>query len=150
MKLRYAVVTSVTRDDLKDGGAFFSRRLSKHREKTPETKVEVLIPDFRGDLQSLKTVLGGPAGCPESQRGNSSPSLCLCQTWSRVSSDLRSSEERASHRIRPYLPSRDSCWALERDPKRFSMFWPIFPCGGVAAILTLGQYLQPSSSASAV
>jgi lipoic acid synthetase len=58
MKLRYVVVTSVTRDDLPDGGAsLFAETIQKIREKRPETRVEVLIPDFRGDLQALKTVL---------------------------------------------------------------------------------------------
>jgi lipoic acid synthetase len=58
MKLRYVVVTSVTRDDLPDGGAsLFAETIQEIREKRPETRVEVLIPDFRGDLQALKTVL---------------------------------------------------------------------------------------------
>ena len=56
--LKYAVVTSVTRDDLPDGGAsVFANTIRAIREVNPECKVEVLIPDFRGDFEALKTVL---------------------------------------------------------------------------------------------
>ncbi|MCX8117152.1 MAG: lipoyl synthase [Desulfobacterota bacterium] len=59
MGLRYAVITSVTRDDLPDGGAsFFARTIEAIRRKDPAIGVEVLIPDFRGDLSSLERVLG--------------------------------------------------------------------------------------------
>lgn len=56
--LRYAVITSVTRDDLKDGGASaFTRTILAIRENLPGVKVEVLIPDFGGNDQALKTVI---------------------------------------------------------------------------------------------
>lgn len=60
--LRYVVVTSVTRDDLSDGGAkHFADVIRRIRERRPETAVEVLIPDFRGDEAALRTVLNaGP------------------------------------------------------------------------------------------
>src|ERR1700749_1447526 len=58
MGLRYAVVTSVNRDDQPDGGAaIFARTITRIRERVPECKVEVLIPDFRGDWAALETVL---------------------------------------------------------------------------------------------
>ena len=58
MGLRYAVVTSVNRDDQSDGGAeIFARTIKKIRERVPGCRVEVLIPDFRGDWQALETVL---------------------------------------------------------------------------------------------
>lgn len=58
MKLHYIVVTSVTRDDLPDGGAHqFADTISAIRERIPEAKVEVLIPDFGGNTDSLKVVL---------------------------------------------------------------------------------------------
>lgn len=58
MGLRYVVITSVTRDDLADGGAaHFARTIQSVREKLPGCKVEVLTPDFRGSAASLKTVL---------------------------------------------------------------------------------------------
>ncbi len=56
--LRYVVVTSVTRDDLADGGArHFSRTIEAIRLRLPSAKVEVLTPDFRGDRKALGTVL---------------------------------------------------------------------------------------------
>ncbi len=57
--LRHAVVTSVTRDDLPDGGAaYFAKTVQAIRRRSPRTTVEVLIPDFQGRLESLTTVLG--------------------------------------------------------------------------------------------
>jgi lipoic acid synthetase len=58
MGLQYVVITSVTRDDLSDGGAsLFAKVIRSIRILDPEIKIEVLIPDFKGDLTSLKTVL---------------------------------------------------------------------------------------------
>jgi lipoic acid synthetase len=57
--LHYVVVTSVTRDDLEDGGAeCFAETIRQIRKKLPETQVEVLIPDFQGDNEALKKVVG--------------------------------------------------------------------------------------------
>jgi lipoic acid synthetase len=59
MGLRHVVVTSVTRDDLSDGGAgHFAHTVSAVREHVPKATVEVLTPDFKGDARNLKTVLG--------------------------------------------------------------------------------------------
>jgi lipoic acid synthetase len=59
MGLRYAVVTSVNRDDQPDGGAaIFARTIAEIRGRVPDCKIEVLIPDFRGDWQALETVVG--------------------------------------------------------------------------------------------
>lgn len=62
MGLGYAVITSVTRDDLPDGGAaHFVRTIRLIKENCPETGVEVLIPDFGGDESALLRVLeAGP------------------------------------------------------------------------------------------
>jgi lipoic acid synthetase len=58
MKLKYAVLTSPTRDDLDDGGAsFFACTVKKIKEINFSTGVEVLIPDFKGDVSVLETVL---------------------------------------------------------------------------------------------
>ncbi len=58
MGLRHAVVTSVDRDDLRDGGAgMFARTIRLIRERLPGCTVEVLIPDFKGDPAALRTVL---------------------------------------------------------------------------------------------
>ncbi len=51
MKLRYVVITSVDRDDLRDGGAsHFTACISAIREKSPQIKIEVLVPDYRGRM----------------------------------------------------------------------------------------------------
>ena len=56
--LRYAVITSVDRDDLPDGGAFiFAQCIRQIRKRLPSCKVEVLIPDFQGDVDALAKVM---------------------------------------------------------------------------------------------
>ena len=58
MGLRYCVITSVTREDLPDGGAsVFAECIRQIRRLLPDCKVEVLIPDFKGDDDALATVL---------------------------------------------------------------------------------------------
>ncbi len=58
MGLRHAVLTSVNRDDLDDGGsAVFAETITRIRELLPDCDVEVLIPDFKGDLEALETVM---------------------------------------------------------------------------------------------
>src|ERR1700736_4614731 len=58
MGLRYAVITSVNRDDRPDGGAaIFARTIAEIRRRVPGCKVEVLIPDFRGVWPALETVM---------------------------------------------------------------------------------------------
>jgi lipoic acid synthetase len=57
LNLNYVVVTSVTRDDLDDGGAkHFADTIIAVRKVCPDTKVEVLVPDFKGSLAALKAV----------------------------------------------------------------------------------------------
>jgi lipoic acid synthetase len=62
MNLRYVVITSVNRDDLGDGGsAHFAETVRQVRRALPDTRVEVLTPDFCGDLQAVARVLdAGP------------------------------------------------------------------------------------------
>jgi lipoyl synthase len=58
MNLRYVVITSVTRDDLPDGGAGqFAKTICSVRRRLPQARVEVLTPDFNGDINALKIVL---------------------------------------------------------------------------------------------
>jgi lipoic acid synthetase len=57
LNLEYVVITSVTRDDLPDGGAsFFVRTVKEIRRKVPDTLVELLIPDLQGDKDALKSI----------------------------------------------------------------------------------------------
>ena len=58
MELAYVVVTSVDRDDLPDGGScHFARTIAETRARIPACRIEVLIPDFKGDEAALRTVL---------------------------------------------------------------------------------------------
>ncbi|MDR2571834.1 MAG: lipoyl synthase, partial [Oscillospiraceae bacterium] len=55
--MQYVVITSVTRDDLPDGGAKqFAKVITAIQNTSPETKIETLIPDFNGDINAIKTV----------------------------------------------------------------------------------------------
>lgn len=62
MGLRYAVITSVTRDDMPDGGAgHFARTIEAIRKVSPDTLIEVLIPDLQGNWDALNTIIeAGP------------------------------------------------------------------------------------------
>ena len=56
--LKYAVITSVTRDDLPDGGAeHFKKCIEEIKKLSPNTKVEILTPDFKGDANALTTII---------------------------------------------------------------------------------------------
>ena len=58
LRLKYVVITSVTRDDLNDGGANqFAKTIEEVKKINKEVKIEVLIPDFKGSLASLKKVI---------------------------------------------------------------------------------------------
>ena len=56
--LKYSVITSVTRDDLSDGGAeHFAQTIYEIRNLTPNTKIEILTPDFKGDTKALDVII---------------------------------------------------------------------------------------------
>ena len=147
LKLKYAVVTSVTRDDLVDGGAeIFARTIQDIRSKSPECRVEVLIPDFQGSEPLLRIVLKAK---PDILNHNleTVPSL-----YSRVrpQSDYRTSLEllsraKASGAVTKtglmlgLGEEREELLAVMRDLRDIG-----------CAILTLGQYLQPSKTHLAV
>jgi lipoic acid synthetase len=59
LKLKHVVLTSVDRDDLADGGAsIWAETINRIKEAMPETTIEALIPDFQGNYEDLKTVMG--------------------------------------------------------------------------------------------
>jgi lipoic acid synthetase len=62
LKLKHAVITSVDRDDLKDGGAMiFAETVRQIRKLDPDVKIELLTPDFQGSLDSVRTIVeAGP------------------------------------------------------------------------------------------
>ncbi len=58
LELKYSVITSVTRDDLEDGGAeHFANCIYEIRKISPDTKIEILTPDFKGNKNSLDTII---------------------------------------------------------------------------------------------
>jgi lipoic acid synthetase len=58
MGLKYVVITSVTRDDLSDGGSsYFVKTISEINRSNPDIKIECLIPDFRGNVDNLEVLL---------------------------------------------------------------------------------------------
>jgi len=144
MKLRYVVVTSVTRDDLTDGGAsVFAETIRKIREKGIETRVEVLIPDFLGDLQALKTVL---AGRPDVLNHNVETVPRLYGSV-RPGADYRRSIDllKDARQIDPAIPTKSGLMLGlgERPDEVVQVLNDLLGSG--CRILTLGQYLQPSA-----
>ena len=70
LKLSYVVITSVDRDDLKDGGAqHFVDCIRATRKLSPATRIEVLVPDFRGRLDRALQILEAAPPTYESQTG---------------------------------------------------------------------------------
>lgn len=144
MKLSYVVVTSVDRDDLRDGGAqHFVDCIRAIREQSPQTKIEVLVPDFRGRMDIALDILA--AAPPDIFNHN-------LETVPRLYKQAR--------------PGADYAWSLELI-QRFKQRHPLVPTKSGIMIglgetndeilavlkdlrthqcdmLTLGQYLQPS------
>jgi lipoic acid synthetase len=82
MNLNHAVITSVNRDDLDDGGAgIFAQTIAESRRRSPATEIEVLIPDFKGDREALQTVMDA---IPEVLNHNT-------ETVMRLQRDIRTS-----------------------------------------------------------
>ena len=73
LKLNYVVITSVDRDDLRDGGAMhFVDCISQSRDLSPSTRIEVLVPDFRGRLDKALDIFSeyAPNGLPDVMNHN--------------------------------------------------------------------------------
>jgi lipoic acid synthetase len=143
--LSYCVVTSVTRDDLSDGGAdHFAATIETIRAVNPQTLIEVLIPDFQGNRQALATVL---AARPEVLNHNLETVASLYPLVRPQAGYGQSLEVlRRSKLIAPKITtkcgimvglgeSRNELEQLMRDLRRVG-----------CDILTIGQYLQPSEA----
>lgn len=143
MRLRYAVVTSVTRDDLADGGAsVFTETIQRIRKKNPETRVEVLIPDFCGNSQALESVLEAR---PDVLNHNveTVPRLYASVRPSAVYQRSMDLLKNARH-IAPQLPTKSGLMlGLGEHPEEIREVLSDLLHAG-CRILTLGQYLQPS------
>jgi len=143
MGLQYIVVTSVTRDDLPDGGATqFAESIREIRKRIPDARVEVLIPDFQGDPEALKIVLN--AG-PDVFNHNMETVSRLYGTV-RPQADYRRSLDllQRSLELAPAIPTKSGIMlglGEQKDEIR-EVLSDLRTAG--CRMLTLGQYLQPS------
>jgi lipoic acid synthetase len=143
MSLAHVVITSVDRDDLADlGAAHFARTIAETRARIPSCRIEVLIPDFRGDEGALRTVL---AAGPDVLNHN-------IETVPRL---YRTARPGGRYDRALQLLDRARTWAPEIPTKSGMMVglgeeWDevvqtmqdLRAVG--CAILTIGQYLRPS------
>lgn len=139
--LEYAVITSVNRDELKDGGAsVWAETIWKVRERNPSTRIEVLIPDFCGNWEALDTVLdAGPdvlnhnietiprLYLPVRPQGNYQRSLEL----------LRRSKDRG------FVTKSGIMLGLGEERQEVLDLMKDWRAAGVD-LITLGQYMQPT------
>ena len=143
MGLRYVVITSVTRDDIPDGGSVIFAETIRHiRERIPDAFVEVLIPDFNGNAHALQTVLEAR---PDVLNHNLET---VPRLYPRVrpeavyhgSLDLLSH----AHAYAPAIPTKSGLMlglGESREELR-QVFEELIKVN--CRILTLGQYLQPT------
>jgi lipoic acid synthetase len=141
--LRYVVVTSVTRDDLPDGGSsHFARVIRSLRSRIPGVKVETLIPDFAGDETSLQIVLDA---APDVLAHNLETVEAFYPRIGRPAAGYRRSLEvlrRAAARG-PALVKSGLMIGLGETPADLSRTMADLRSAG-CALLTIGQYLRPS------
>jgi lipoic acid synthetase len=139
----YVVVTSVTRDDLADGGAgHFARTIGAIRKRSPETLIEVLIPDFQGNSNALATVL---AARPDVLNHNIETVPDLYATV-RPQADYKRSINLIArvHAETPQIATKSGIMlGLGEDSSAVKgVFEDLLAAG--CLVLTIGQYLQPS------
>ena len=141
LRLKYAVVTSVTRDDLEDGGArVFAATIDAIRTKSPGCRVEVLIPDFQGSESSLRTVLDANPDV----FGHNMETVPSLYSRVRPQADYRRSLE--------VLSRAETFGAVTKSGLMLGLGESLDEVRRVmgdlhnigCTILTLGQYLQPS------
>jgi lipoic acid synthetase len=141
--LRFAVVTAVARDDLRDGGAGqFAATIRAIREHAPGCQIEVLIPDFKGREDDLRTVLD--AG-PDVLNHNLETVERLQRPVRPQAKYARSLELlRRAARLRPEVPTKTGLMLGlgEREDEVEQALRDVVAHD--CRLLTLGQYLQPS------
>jgi lipoic acid synthetase len=149
MALKYAVITSVDRDDLPDGGAgIFADTIRDIKKRLPDCRVEVLIPDFKGEPGPLETVL---AAQPDVLNHNT-------ETVPRLYRAVRSGGRYTrtldlldrSRRFAPEIPTKTGMMMGlgEEQDEVIEVFKDLRKAG--VSILTLGQYLRPSENHAAM
>jgi len=143
MALKYAVITSVDRDDQADGGAgIFAETIREIKRRLPECRVEVLIPDFKGEAKPLEIVL---AARPDVLNHNTEtvPRLYRAvRSGGRYARTLELLER--SRTLAPGIPTKTGMMMGlgEEHEEVVEVFKDLRKAG--VSILTLGQYLRPS------
>lgn len=156
LELRHVVITSVTRDDLPDGGAGqFAAAINAVRRSTPGATVEVLIPDFGGDQEALRVVFAARPDVlahnletvprlysqvrPRATYGRSLELLATAACWARRSASPANGPAAASRR--PLVKTGLMVGLGELDVE---MHQTLADCAAAGAdMVTVGQYLQP-------
>lgn len=142
MKIRYAVITSVDRDDLPDGGAaHWASCIREVRRVCPKTKIEVLIPDFGGDLSAIDHVLDTQpdvVGHNLETVRRLTPSVRHIATYDGSINVLKHISNRG-------FPTKTGLMVgLGETPEEVQELMQDSFAAGVS-ILTIGQYLRPST-----
>lgn len=145
LRLRHAVITSVDRDDLPDFGAYiFAETIRQVKQRLPDCSVEVLVPDFQGNRDSIATVL---AANPDIYNHNTEtvPRLYKkCRPggrYPRVMEIFRTAKELA-----PDIPTKSGLiLGMGETLEEVELVMRDLRDADVD-ILTLGQYLRPSDS----
>jgi lipoic acid synthetase len=149
MDIRHAVVTSVTRDDLEDGGAsHFAEIIRQLRERIPSMTIEILVPDFRGSVRALETVLSAR---PDVFNHNIETVARLYPAI-RPQASYRQSLEILAHAARSGVKLRIKSGLMvglgETPQEVLETLHDLH--GNGCRLLTIGQYLQPSKKQTAV
>lgn len=145
LKLKYVVVTSPTRDDLEDGGAeHFVLTVREIRKINPDTQVEVLVPDFQGDISSVEKIINSEIAV-FSHNIETVPSLygyVRDGIYSRSLKVLESAKKLNSEMI------TKSGFMVGLGESLSEIFQTIKDLKNAGCdIITVGQYLQPSKKA---
>nr|MDE0501437.1 lipoyl synthase [bacterium] len=143
MGLNHAVITSVNRDDLADGGsAVFAATVRETRARSPHTDIEVLIPDFKGDPEALETVM---AERPDVLNHNTETVVRL-QREIRTSANYGRSLALLARAKRLYVEGLvKSGLIVGMGETREEVLGALADLRAVGVdIVTIGQYLRPS------
>ena len=145
LKLRYVVITSVDRDDLRDGGAtHFAECIRAVRALSPQTRIEVLVPDFRG---RLAVALDALAESPPDVMNHNLETVPRLYRQARPGADYRNSLQLLKDfKLRfPHLPTKSGLMVGlgETDDEMLEVMRDLRAHD--VEMLTIGQYLQPSA-----
>ena len=144
MQLKYIVITSVDRDDLKDGGAqHFVDCMHAVRQASPQIKIEILVPDFRGRLELALHIL---KNAPPDVMNHNLETVPRLYKQARPGSDYENSLNllNAFHAMYPHIPTKSGLMLGlgETDDEILQVMQDLRAHN--VSMLTLGQYLQPS------